>query len=103
LVLIVGGKQKGLDFSALAELVGERTKAAICIGEIKEEIARSWGRRITCQIAEDLNEAVDIAAEIAESGDIVLFSPGTSSFDMFSGYEERGDAFRMAVQSLSFS
>jgi UDP-N-acetylmuramoylalanine--D-glutamate ligase len=103
LVLIVGGKQKGLDFSALAELVGERAKAAICIGEIKEEIARSWGRRITCQIAEDLNEAVDIAAEIAESGDIVLFSPGTSCFDMFSGYEERGDAFRMAVQSLSFS
>ena len=100
LVLIVGGKQKGLDFSALAELAGERARAAICIGEIKEEIANSWSKQITCRIAEDINEAVDMAAEAAESGDIVLFSPGTSSFDMFSGYEERGDAFKMAVHSL---
>jgi UDP-N-acetylmuramoylalanine--D-glutamate ligase len=103
LVLIVGGKKKGLDFSALAESAGEKAKVAICIGEVKEEIASSWSRGITCRLADDLNQAVEIAAEAAESGDIVLFSPGTSSFDMFSGYEERGDAFRKAVQALSLS
>jgi UDP-N-acetylmuramoylalanine--D-glutamate ligase len=103
LVLIVGGKQKGLEFSALAESAGEKAKVAICIGEVKEEIVSSWSPRTTCLIADDLNQAVQIAADAAESGDIVLFSPGTSSFDMFSGYEERGDAFRKAVQALSLS
>ena len=56
---------------------------------------------MACETAGDLPAAVQTAAEFAQRGGIVLFAPGTSSFDMFSGYEERGDAFRAAVRELN--
>lgn len=99
-VLIVGGKEKGLDFSELTELVSTAAKHCLCIGEIAESIATAWGNRVRCETKPSLVEAVSRAHEISASGDVVLFSPGTSSFDMFSGYEERGQAFADAVASL---
>ncbi len=100
IVLIVGGKNKGLDFGSLTNLVTEKVKAAICIGEIADEISGLWDDSISCECAASVSDAVSLAAKAATSGDIVLFSPGTSSFDMFSGYEARGEAFRGAVQAL---
>lgn len=99
-VLIVGGKEKGLDFSELASAVSERAKNVVCIGEIGEAIAQAWQQVVDCSVHEDLKSAVSAARELSEAGDVVLFSPGTSSFDMFSNYVERGDAFRKVVQSL---
>ena len=99
-VLIVGGKEKGLDFSELNGLVANGVKAAVCIGEISEAIANEWAAITHTACASSVETAVDLAAKAAAPGDVVLFSPGTSSFDMFRGYEERGDAFRDAVLSL---
>lgn len=100
-VLIVGGKEKGLDFSELNELLPGAVSHVLCIGEIANKIATEWGKIIPCATAGSLEEATRLAAAEAFPGQTVLFSPGTSSFDMFSGYVERGDAFRSAVQSLS--
>ena len=100
-VLIAGGKQKGLDYAPLSGLVGARAKAVFLIGEIGEELATTWGESVACRVCGGLDEAVEGAAAAAVAGDVVLFSPGTSSFDMYSGYTERGEAFREAVRKLS--
>jgi UDP-N-acetylmuramoylalanine--D-glutamate ligase len=96
-VLVAGGKDKGLDYRPLAPLVAERASAVVAIGEIAGLLARAWGDAVPCQTAAGLDEAVAAASRLAGPGQAVLFSPGTSSFDMFSGYEERGEAFRRAV------
>lgn len=96
-ILIVGGKEKGLDFSSLTELVSARVREAVCIGEIADKISNDWSAVTTCTTVSDVDEAVSKALALAESGEVVLFSPGTSSFDMFRGYEERGNVFRKAV------
>ncbi len=100
-VLIAGGKDKGLDFAELRELAGRMVREAICLGEIAGAIAEAWNGAVPCHVTKTLEEAVRLAASLARPGEIVLFSPGTSSFDMFSGYEARGIAFREAVQHLS--
>jgi UDP-N-acetylmuramoylalanine--D-glutamate ligase len=99
IVLIAGGKDKGFEFDPIAPLVRERVRHAVLIGEMKERIARSWGG-IDCRLAASLEEAVSVASKIAQEGDTVLFSPGTSSFDMFRNYGERGNRFKEAVQAL---
>ena len=97
-ILVCGGKEKGLDYAELTELASASAKHVICIGETAEKIMAAWGEELPCEIANSLSTAVAKAAEVAENGGIVLFSPGTSSFDMFSGYVERGNQFREAVQ-----
>ncbi len=101
LVLIAGGKDKGLPLGELAPLVGRHATHAVLIGEIRDELAGAWGGALPCGSAADLPAAVRAAADLAQDGGIVLFAPGTSSFDMFSGYEERGEAFRAAVRELN--
>ena len=59
-----------------------------------------WGQRVRCEHAASLAEAVSLARANAQPGDVVLFSPGTSSFDMFKSYADRGDQFRNLVQNL---
>ncbi len=100
LVLIAGGKDKGFEFDDIAPLVKERVRCAVLIGEMKERIARSWADTPT-KCAATLEEAVALARAEARQGDVVLFSPGTSSFDMFRNYGERGNQFKAIVQSLS--
>lgn len=100
LLLIAGGKDKGFEFDPLAPLVRERVREAVLIGEMKERIARSWAG-VSCRPAATLEEAVSLARDLARPGDTVLFSPGTSSFDMFRNYGERGNRFKDAVQSLT--
>jgi len=99
-ILIAGGKNKGLDFLELREVAGRMAREVVCIGEIAREIASAWEGVTTCHFASDVNESVQIASRLARPGEKVLFSPGTSSFDMFSGYEARGEAFRIAVRAL---
>ncbi len=100
LVLIAGGKDKGFEFDPIAPLVRERVRAAVLIGEMKERIARSWSG-VDCRIAASLEEAVQIARDTARPGETVLFSPGTSSYDMFRNYGERGNRFKDLVKAFA--
>lgn len=99
LILIAGGKDKGTGFAPIGPLVRERAEAAILIGEMRSRIAGEWQPMETIQ-ADSLEEAVRHAAAMAQKETTVLFSPGTSSYDMFRDYIERGDTFRRLVKSL---
>ena len=99
-VLIAGGKDKGFTFDPLRSVVKEKVKSTILIGEMAESISRSWNGAVKSEIANSLADAVERAHAAAQSGDVVLFSPGTSSFDMFKSYADRGDQFRALVQAL---
>jgi len=99
-VLIAGGKDKGFDFRPLQGLVKEKARAAILIGEMAERIRQDWSEATRCELAASLPEAVERAHAIAQPGEVVLFSPGTSSFDMFKSYADRGDQFRSLVRAL---
>jgi UDP-N-acetylmuramoylalanine--D-glutamate ligase len=98
-ILIAGGKDKGFEFDGNAALVRERSRAAILIGEMRHRIASSWSTS-PCHTVESLEQAVHLARRLAEPGDLVLFSPGTSSFDMFRNYVDRGNIFKALVQNL---
>ena len=100
MVLIAGGKDKGLTFDPLRSLVKEKVKSAVLIGEMAPSIKRSWDGAVNCDLAISLADAVERARGLATPGDVVLFSPGTSSFDMFKSYSDRGDQFRALVQAL---
>lgn len=100
LILIAGGKDKGFEFAPIAALVRERVSFAILIGEMRHRIARDWAP-VPLATVESLEEAVALAAEKAGPGSTVLLSPGTSSFDMFSSYIERGESFRRCVKEVS--
>jgi UDP-N-acetylmuramoylalanine--D-glutamate ligase len=99
-VLIAGGKDKGFTFDPLRSLVKDKVTSAVLIGEMAGSIERSWDGAVTCEIATSLANAVERAHAVAKPGDVVLFSPGTSSFDMFKSYADRGDQFRALVQTL---
>jgi UDP-N-acetylmuramoylalanine--D-glutamate ligase len=99
-VLIAGGKDKGFTFDPLGSLVKDKVKSAVLIGEMAESIRRSWDGVVKSEIATSLADAVERARSLATPGDVVLFSPGTSSFDMFKSYADRGDQFRALVQTL---
>jgi UDP-N-acetylmuramoylalanine--D-glutamate ligase len=99
-VLIAGGKDKGFGFEPVADRVAAKCRCAVLIGEMAGRIAGAWGDRVRCLRARDMAEAVAVARREASSGDVVLLSPGTSSFDMFTDFQARGEAFRLAVQQL---
>lgn len=100
-ILIAGGKDKGFAFDALTDLVAGRVRWVVLLGEMAGRIAAAWSPRVPCEQAGSLDEAVRIAWSMAQPGETVLFSPGTSSFDMFKSYADRGDQFRAFVQALS--
>jgi UDP-N-acetylmuramoylalanine--D-glutamate ligase len=99
-ILIAGGKDKGFSFEPLRRLVQGKVRSTILIGEIAERIARDWSGALKTELASSLADAVERAHANAKPGEIVLFSPGTSSFDMFKSYADRGDQFRALVQAL---
>ena len=100
-ILIAGGKQKGLDYRPLAPLLAQKVKAMISFGEIGEELSSVFTTTVQCRKVETLEEAVAMAVVMAERGETILFSPGTSSFDQFNGYEERGRAFKAALPQMT--
>ena len=99
-ILIAGGKDKGFTFDPLRSLVKEKVRSTILIGEMAQSISRSWNGAAKSEIANSLADAVERAHTIAKPGEVVLFSPGTSSFDMFKSYADRGDQFRALVRAL---
>jgi len=99
IVLIAGGKDKGLDYAAFADAIASRVRAVVLIGETADELERLVVGRVPVRRASSMDEAVAIAEEIVKPGDIALLSPAAASFDMFVDYAARGDAFRGAVES----
>ncbi|MDW7998851.1 MAG: cyanophycin synthetase, partial [Thermodesulfovibrio sp.] len=99
-ILIAGGRDKDGDFSSLRDLVKEKLKALILIGEAKHKIADVLGNLVCYYLESDMKSAVMRAKEIARAGDIVLLSPGCASFDMFKNFEHRGEVFKDIVNSL---
>lgn len=100
-VWIVGGVDKGNDYSELLSLVKEKVKAIICLGKDNQKIIDAFQDSI--QIIEETSSADDAvrkAYEIGKNGDVVLLSPACASFDLFENYEDRGHQFKRAVRSL---
>lgn len=101
LVVIMGGLDKGADFEQLRSLVSRRVRRLILIGAAAEKISRALTGSVSISHAEDLNEAVRLAAASAELNDVVLLAPACASFDMFENYEHRGKVFKNSVMALN--
>jgi UDP-N-acetylmuramoylalanine--D-glutamate ligase len=98
-VLLAGGKDKGLDFSTLRPLIREKVRAVVLIGQMTEKLFAAWNSATPCTRASTLADAVEQAHALAQPGDTVLLSPGCSSYDMFKSFEDRGDQFRALVRA----
>ena len=100
-VWIVGGEDKGNDYSDLFQFVNEKVKAIICLGVDNKKLMETFGSMVDIIVeTQFMSEAVKIAYKIAESGDNVLLSPACASFDLFENYEDRGRQFKEAVRKL---
>jgi UDP-N-acetylmuramoylalanine--D-glutamate ligase len=99
-VLIAGGRDKGGDYRLLNDLVRDKVKGMVLIGEARAKMAAAFAGLTRVIMAADLPEAVGLAAGLAARGDVVLLSPACSSFDMFNSYGQRGQVFRGAVLAL---
>ncbi len=99
-ILIMGGQDKGADFSSLKSLIKEKVKLLLLIGEAKEKIKSELAGSTQCEEAGSLESAVEKAYSSAQSGDAVLLSPGCASFDMFQNFAERGTRFKEIVKKL---
>ncbi len=95
-VLIAGGRNKGLDLGVLADAV-DHVRAVVAIGEAADEVVDAFGGARPVEVAASMIDAVDRAAAFAHPGDAVLLSPACASFDWYSSYAERGDDFARAV------
>ncbi len=101
IVLIAGGQAKGLPYDELADAIADHARLVILIGETADEVAALIGDRVPIERATDMDAAVTIAARRALPGDVVLLSPAAASFDMFTDYAARGEAFRRAVREAA--
>ena len=100
-VWIVGGVDKGNDYSELMSLVHEKVKAIICLGVDNKKIIDAFGNIVDMMIeVSSMQDAVTMAQRLTEKGDSVLLSPACASFDLFENYEDRGRQFKNAVQNL---
>jgi len=100
-ILILGGVDKGNDYSMLYELVKEKVKAIICLGKENRKIIKSFKDMVdTIVETSSAEEAVQAGYRLGKSGDVVLLSPACASFDLFENYEDRGRQFKKAVKAL---
>ena len=100
-ILILGGVDKGNDYSMISELVKEKVKAIICLGKDNRKIHEAFGNMISPIVnTGSASEAVHAAFHFASKGDVVLMSPACASFDMFKNFEDRGNQFKKAVKEL---
>ena len=100
-VLILGGKDKGNDYTEIEELVSEKVKAIVCMGKDNSKLLDFFGGKVAeIRDTHSIEEAVAACAEIAGDGDTVLLSPCCASFDLFSSYEDRGEKFKREVKGL---
>ena len=101
LLLIAGGQAKGADFSPLADALRDKVQALILLGEDAARLEEALGDAAPVHHAADMSDAVHQAQQLAAPGDTVLLSPACASFDMFSGFAARGEAFMAAVHALA--
>jgi UDP-N-acetylmuramoylalanine--D-glutamate ligase len=99
-VLLAGGKDKGLDYSPVLPLLREKALACVTFGQIAAPLAGLFGTVVSATAVSTLADAVPLARGMAPRGTSILLSPGTSSFDQFNGYEQRGETFRTLVNQL---
>ena len=101
IVWIVGGVDKGNDYSELYEMVKDKVKAIICLGENNQNIISAFKGSIdTIVQASSMDEAVNQSYSLAKKGEVVLLSPACASFDLFTNYEDRGFQFKKAARAL---
>jgi UDP-N-acetylmuramoylalanine--D-glutamate ligase len=100
-VWIVGGVDKGNDYTELMPLVREKVKAIVCLGVDNKKIIDAFGDVVDVMVeVHSMADAVKMSSRLAERGDAVLLSPACASFDLFENYEDRGRQFKQAVQNL---
>ncbi len=100
-ILILGGVDKGNDYSLLNDLVKEKVKAIVCMGVDNRKIHEAFGDIVSLIVnASSAEEAVKAAFHFSDKGDVVLLSPACASFDLFKNYEDRGNQFKHAVKNL---
>ena len=99
--LIAGGRLKESDLSFVKELLTRHTRKVYLIGECAHQMAEAWQDVASCEICETMDRAVARAANDAASGETVLLSPGTASFDQFKNYHERGERFAQAARQVT--
>jgi len=100
IILILGGKDKGNDYSRIEPLIAKHVKVIYAIGSSSEKIYNYFQNIIEVQKVGSLEEAVKKAYEIGKNGDIIMLSPACASFDMFNNYEHRGSVFKQIVMNL---
>lgn len=100
-ILILGGIDKGNDYSLIMDLVRQKVKAIVCLGLDNNKIHEAFGKEIKNMTnTTSIEEAIKAAFHFAEKGDVVLLSPACASFDLFKNYEDRGDQYKQAVKNL---
>jgi UDP-N-acetylmuramoylalanine--D-glutamate ligase len=100
-ILILGGQDKGNDYTEILELVQEKVKAIICLGVDNSAIHAAFDKEVTHIVdTESAAAAVEAAYAFADNGDVVLLAPGCASFDRFNNYEDRGRQFKESVKNL---
>ncbi len=99
-VLILGGVDKGNDYSLIQELVTEKVKAIVCMGVDNKKIHDAFDAIVKVVDTDNAEDAVQASYSLAAPGDVVLLSPACASFDLFKNYEDRGNQFKDAVRSL---
>lgn len=100
-VLILGGVDKGNDYTMLKDLVKQKVKAIVCLGKDNKRIHEAFEDDVEIIVnTSSAQEAAQVAYHLSEKGDTVLLSPACASFDLFKNYEDRGDQFKAAVKEL---
>jgi UDP-N-acetylmuramoylalanine--D-glutamate ligase len=100
-ILVLGGVDKGNDYSLIHDLVKEKVKAIVCLGTDNTKIHKAFGSMVEVMVnTSSAEEAVRAAYHLSSKGDVVLLSPACASFDLFANYEERGRKFKAAVKEL---
>jgi UDP-N-acetylmuramoylalanine--D-glutamate ligase len=100
IILIAGGDSKGADLSSLSPIIKQYVKHVLLMGVDAKKIANVIGSEVIHDFVMEMNEAVNIASNVAEAGDVVLLAPACASLDMYENYRQRGDAFVAAVNTL---
>ena len=100
-VLIMGGVDKGNDYTQLYDLVKDKVKAIVCLGVDNAKLIENFSSAVeTIVEAKSMHEAVSYSYKLGKKGDAVLLSPACASFDLFQNYEDRGSQFKASVRSL---
>jgi UDP-N-acetylmuramoylalanine--D-glutamate ligase len=100
IVLLLGGRDKGNDYGRLTDLVKDRVRAIVAIGESADKVENAFRDVTSVARAHSMQEAIDKAKSNAKNGDVVLLSPACASFDWFKNYENRGQVFKELVNKL---